>query len=233
MFDRFESEAQRSMREARRAAQRWNHEYIGTEHVLAGMVRTEDSAAIEVLARHGITPEQVLEVLEREVKCGPSMVTLGQLPFTPRAKVVLERAMAQATSFGHDWIGTEHVLLGLLDEGQGLAGQTLIALGCSADSLRQATLEWWQTPAGQARIGPQDVANDRYATNPALDVLGCLRDLEAADRALIALYCCEQLAWGDTATRLGYESAAAARLAYEAMLLRFAVLLRRGRPDLW
>lgn len=231
MFDRFEDEAKRSMSEARRAAQRWNHEYIGTEHLLAGMLHTESAGAIGVLARHGITPEQVLESLERVVKCGPSMVTLGQLPFTPRAKIVLERAMEQAVAFGHSWIGTEHLLLGLLDEGQGTAAQTLIALGCGAESLRQATLDWWQTPAGQARAGKIDAANERYAINRALQVIGCLRDLPAADRTLIALYCCEQLGWAVIATRAGYEDAKAAKRAYEALLPRLgAELFRRSGP---
>lgn len=229
MFDRFTDEAKRSMSHARQASQRLNHEYIGTEHVLEGMLRTGGAAAIEVLARLAITPQQVLEILERDVECGPSLVTLGQLPFTSQAKIVLMRAMEQAQAFGHDWLGTEHLLLGLLDEGQGLAARTLIGLGCSAERLRQATVEWWAT--GQERAGELDALNERFAVNRALQVLGCLRDLPAADRAVIALYCCEQLGWTEIAERLQYEDAKTAKRAYEALLPRFgAALLRRLRP---
>ena len=114
MFDRFTDRAKKVMNLARQEAQRFNHEYLGTEHVLLGLVQEGSGVAANVLKNMGIDLNKIRMEVEKIVKTGPSMVTMGQLPFTPRAKKVLELSMEEAGTIGHNYIGTEHLLLGLI-----------------------------------------------------------------------------------------------------------------------
>ena len=141
MFDRFTDRAKKVMNLARQEAQRFNHEYIGTEHILLGLVQEGSGVAANVLKNMGIDLHKIRLEVEKIVKTGPAMVTMGQLPFTPRAKKVLELSMEEAGNLGHNYIGTEHLLLGLLREHEGVAAQVLLNLGAEARDVREEVIE--------------------------------------------------------------------------------------------
>ncbi|MEC7231785.1 MAG: Clp protease N-terminal domain-containing protein, partial [Planctomycetota bacterium] len=103
MFDRFTDRAKKVMNLARQEAQRFNHEYLGTEHILLGLVQEGSGVAANVLKNMGIDLNKIRMEVEKIVKTGPSMVTMGQLPFTPRAKKVLELSMEEAGNLGHNY----------------------------------------------------------------------------------------------------------------------------------
>jgi ATP-dependent Clp protease ATP-binding subunit ClpC len=142
MFDRFTDRAKKVMNLARQEAQRFNHEYLGTEHILLGLVQEGSGVAANVLKNMGIDLTKIRAEVEKIVKTGPSMVTMGQLPFTPRAKKVLELSMEEASNLGHNYIGTEHLLLGLIKENEGIAAQVLMNLGVKLEDVREEVLEF-------------------------------------------------------------------------------------------
>ncbi|MHC5064267.1 MAG: Clp protease N-terminal domain-containing protein, partial [Planctomycetota bacterium] len=142
MFDRFTDRAKKVMSFARQEAQKFNHEYIGTEHILLGLVQEGSGVAANVLKNMTIDLEKVRHEVEKIVKTGPSMVTMGQLPFTPRAKKVLELSMEEASQLSHNYIGTEHLLLGLIKENEGIAAQVLMNLGVKLEEVREEVLEF-------------------------------------------------------------------------------------------
>jgi ATP-dependent Clp protease ATP-binding subunit ClpC len=141
MFDRFTDRAKKVMNLARQEAQRFNHEYLGTEHILLGLVQEGSGVAANVLKNMSIDLTKIRAEVEKIVKTGPSMVTMGQLPFTPRAKKVLELSMEEASNLGHNYIGTEHLLLGLIKENEGIAAQVLMNLGVKLEDVRDEVLE--------------------------------------------------------------------------------------------
>src|SRR4029453_1373128 len=141
MFDRFTDRARKVMGLARQEAQRLNHEYIGTEHILLGLVQEGSGVAANVLKNLDIDLKKIRQEVEKLVKAGPSMVTMGQLPFTPRAKKVLELALEEASNLGHTYIGTEHLLLGLIRENEGIAAQVLRNLKVKLEDVRDEVLE--------------------------------------------------------------------------------------------
>src|SRR5688572_400471 len=182
MFDRFTDRAKKVMNLARQEAQRFNHEYLGTEHVLLGLVQEGSGVAANVLKNMGIDLNKIRMEVEKIVKTGPSMVTMGQLPFTPRAKKVLELSMEEAGNLGHNYIGTEHLLLGLIKENEGIAAQVLLNLGVKLEDVREEVLDFLgadtsdeedeETPvSGEDNPSP---SNSKSKT-PALDSFG--RDL--------------------------------------------------------
>ncbi|TAJ08074.1 MAG: ATP-dependent Clp protease ATP-binding subunit [Planctomycetota bacterium] len=142
MFDRFTDRAKKVMNLARHEAQRFNHEYLGTEHILLGLVQEGSGVAANVLKNMGIDLERITAEVEKLVKTGPSMVTMGQLPFTPRAKKVLELSVEEAGNLGHNYIGTEHLLLGLIKENEGIAAKVLLNLGVKLEDVREEVLEF-------------------------------------------------------------------------------------------
>ncbi|MCB9886083.1 MAG: ATP-dependent Clp protease ATP-binding subunit [Planctomycetes bacterium] len=142
MFDRFTDRAKKVMSFARQEAMKFNHEYIGTEHILLGLVQEGSGVAANVLKNMSIDLEKIRHEVEKIVKTGPSMVTMGQLPFTPRAKKVLELSMEEASQLSHNYIGTEHLLLGLIRENEGIAAQVLMNLGVKLDEVREEVLEF-------------------------------------------------------------------------------------------
>ncbi len=185
MFDRFTDRARKVMGLARQEAQRLNHEYIGTEHILLGLVQEGSGVAANVLKNLDIDLKKIRQEVEKIVKSGPNMVTMGQLPFTPRAKKVLELALEEASNLGHNYIGTEHILLGLIKEQDGKAAKVLQNLAVKLETVREEVLDFLGaelpsqenqgekesgTPAGGATPGP----NSKSKT-PALDSFG--RDL--------------------------------------------------------
>src|ERR1700675_2295674 len=122
LFERFTERARQVVVLAQDEARRLNHNYIGTEHILLGLLREEEGLAARVLKSLDVTPEQVRAQVARIVGQGSETVT-GQIPFTPRAKKVLELSLREALSLGHSYIGTEHVLLGLVRENDGVAAR--------------------------------------------------------------------------------------------------------------
>jgi ATP-dependent Clp protease ATP-binding subunit ClpC len=125
---------------ANQEAQRFNHEYIGTEHILLGLVKEGSGVGANVLKNLDIDLRKVRLEVEKLVKSGPEMVTMGKLPQTPRAKKVLEYAIEEARNLNHNYVGTEHLLLGLLREQDGVAAQVLMNLGVKLEEVREEVL---------------------------------------------------------------------------------------------
>ena len=142
MFDRFTDRARKVMGLAKAEAQRLNHEYIGTEHILLGLVQEGSGVAANVLKQMNIDLKRIRNEIEKIVKGSPTMVTQGNLPFTPRAKKVLELAVEEASNLGHNYIGTEHLLLGLIKENEGIAARVLLNLGVKLEEVREEILEF-------------------------------------------------------------------------------------------
>ena len=183
MFDRFTDRAKKVMNLARQEAQRFNHEYLGTEHILLGLVQEGSGVAANVLKNMGIDLNKIRMEVEKIVKTGPSMVTMGQLPFTPRAKKVLELSMEEAGNLGHNYIGTEHLLLGLIKENEGIAAQVLLNLGVKLEDVREEVLDFLgadtsdeeDEDTGVGEEGPGGQSSGSKSKTPALDSFG--RDL--------------------------------------------------------
>ncbi|MBK7876777.1 MAG: ATP-dependent Clp protease ATP-binding subunit [Planctomycetes bacterium] len=183
MFDRFTDRAKKVMNLARQEAQRFNHEYLGTEHILLGLVQEGSGVAANVLKNMGIDLSKIRTEVEKIVKTGPSMVTMGQLPFTPRAKKVLELSMEEASNLGHNYIGTEHLLLGLIKENEGIAARVLLNLGVKLEEVREEVLEFLGADTQEEEEEEQQATESGTGTapqnskskTPALDSFG--RDL--------------------------------------------------------
>ena len=140
MYERFTDRARKVMQLANQEAQRFNHEYIGTEHILLGLVKEGSGVAANVLKNLDIDLRKIRIEVEKIVQTGPDMVTMGKLPQTPRAKKVIEYAMEEARNLNHNYVGTEHLLLGLLREQEGVAAQVLMNLGMKLDDVRDEVL---------------------------------------------------------------------------------------------
>jgi ATP-dependent Clp protease ATP-binding subunit ClpC len=128
--------AQQALQLARAEAERFNHPYIGTEHILLGLIALGQGVAVTVLERMGISLESVRLEVEKAAGQGPETKTIGNVPFTPRAKKVLQLAATEAKALNHSYIGTEHILLGLLREGEGVAAQVLRNLNIDIETTR-------------------------------------------------------------------------------------------------
>ncbi len=140
MFERFTDRARKVMALANQEAQRLNHEYIGTEHILLGLVKEGSGVGANVLRNLDVDLRKVRLEVEKLVKAGPEMVTMGKLPQTPRAKKVIEYAIEEARNLNHNYVGTEHLLLGLLREHDGVAAQVLMNLGLKLEDVREEVL---------------------------------------------------------------------------------------------
>ncbi len=140
MFERLTDRARKVMALANQEAQRLNHEYIGTEHILLGLVKEGSGVGANVLKNLDIDLRKVRLEVEKLVKSGPEMVTMGKLPQTPRAKKVIEYAIEEARNLNHNYVGTEHLLLGLLREHDGVAAQVLMNLGLKLEEVREEVL---------------------------------------------------------------------------------------------
>src|SRR5512142_2070167 len=140
MFERFTDRARKVMQLANQEAQRFNHEYIGTEHILLGLIKEGSGVAANVLKNLDVDLRKIRLEVEKLVQSGPDMVTMGKLPQTPRAKKVIEYSMEEARNLGHNYVGTEHILLGLLREQEGVAAQVLMNLGLKLEEVREEVL---------------------------------------------------------------------------------------------
>ena len=140
MYERFTDRARKVMQLATQEAQRFNHEYIGTEHILLGLVKEGSGVAANVLKNLDVDLRKIRLEVEKLVQSGPEMVTMGKLPQTPRAKKVIEYSMEEARNLNHNYVGTEHILLGLLREQEGVAAQVLMNLGLKLEEVREEVL---------------------------------------------------------------------------------------------
>jgi ATP-dependent Clp protease ATP-binding subunit ClpA len=140
MFERFTDRARRVVVLAQEEARLLNHNYIGTEHVLLGLIHEGEGVAAKALESLGIKLEAVRREVEQTIGRGKQSQS-GHIPFTPRAKKALELSLREALQLNHNYIGTEHILLGLIREGEGVAAQVLIRLGGDLDRVRQQVIE--------------------------------------------------------------------------------------------
>jgi len=140
MYERFTDRARKVMQLANQEAQRFNHEYIGTEHILLGLIKEGSGVAANVLKNLDVDLRKIRLEVEKLVQSGPEMVTMGKLPQTPRAKKVIEYSMEEARNLNHNYVGTEHILLGLLREQEGVAAQVLMNLGLKLEDVREVVL---------------------------------------------------------------------------------------------
>ena len=180
MFERFTDRARKVMALANQEAQRFNHEYIGTEHILLGLVKEGSGVGATVLKNLDVDIKKLRLEVEKQVKTGPDMVTMGKLPQTPRAKKVIEYAIEEARALNHNYVGTEHILLGLLRETEGIAAQVLMAVGLKLEEIRQEVLNLLGAGVddGPAALGMKmgpTIGRKPKSKTPALDSFG--RDL--------------------------------------------------------
>ena len=186
MYERFTDRARKVMQLANQEAQRLNHEYIGTEHILLGLVKEGSGVAANVLKNLEIDLRKIRLEIEKLVQNGPDMVTMGKLPQTPRAKKVIEYSMEEARNLNHNYVGTEHLLLGLIREQEGVAAQVLMNLGLKLEDVREEVLnllghnmESGETSGGGGGGGGggsgERTASKGKSKTPALDSFG--RDL--------------------------------------------------------
>jgi ATP-dependent Clp protease ATP-binding subunit ClpC len=152
LFERFTERARQVVVLAQEEARTLKHNYIGTEHILLGLLREEEGLAARVLESLDITVERVRSQVVRIVGSGEE-VTSGQIPFTPRAKKVLELALREALSLGHNYIGTEHILLGLVRENEGVAARILLDFDADSDKIRNEVIRMLSGPGGRRQGG--------------------------------------------------------------------------------
>jgi ATP-dependent Clp protease ATP-binding subunit ClpC len=153
MFERFTDQARRVLMLAQEEARRGNHDFIGTEHILLGLVREDDGVAAKALESLGVSLEAVRQYTKDGDGPGPSAAATP--PFTPRAKKVLELSLREALRLGHNYIGTEHLLLGLVREGEGAGAKILVSLGAGLSQVRQRVIELL---SGSQATGPEGLA---------------------------------------------------------------------------
>ncbi|MBN1510660.1 MAG: ATP-dependent Clp protease ATP-binding subunit [Phycisphaerae bacterium] len=179
MFERFTDRARKVMALANQEAQRFNHEYIGTEHILLGLVKEGSGVGANVLKNLEVDLRKVRLEVEKLVKSGPDMVTMGKLPQTPRAKKVIEYAIEEARQLNHNYVGTEHLLLGLLREQDGVAAQVLMNLGLKLEEVREEVLNLLgagaETEENPSAMPSAPEGKRGKSRTPALDSFG--RDL--------------------------------------------------------
>ena len=187
MYERFTDRARKVMQLANQEAQRFNHEYIGTEHVLLGLIKEGSGVAANVLKNLDVDLRKIRLEVEKLVQSGPDMVTMGKLPQTPRAKKVIEYSMEEARNLNHNYVGTEHILLGLLREQEGVAAQVLMNLGLKLEEVREEVLNLLghgmeggeggeRSPVGASSGGGSETSGKpSKSKTPALDSFG--RDL--------------------------------------------------------
>jgi ATP-dependent Clp protease ATP-binding subunit ClpC len=176
MFNRFTERARKVIVFAKEEARRFNHDYIGTEHLLLGLIREGEGVAASVLQKLGVDLEAIRIEVEKLVQPGPQTQVVGDIPFTPRSKKALELSAEEARALGHNYIGTEHLLLGLVKEGEGMAYRVLLNLGLDLGKLRNEVMEllgsgipgYGQPPQQQQ----QEQAAKSTSKTPAIDAYG-------------------------------------------------------------
>ncbi len=178
MFNRFTERARKVIVFAKEEARRFNHDYIGTEHLLLGLIREGEGVAASVLQKLGVDLESIRIEVEKLVQPGPQTQVVGDIPFTPRSKKALELAAEEARALGHNYIGTEHLLLGLVKEGEGMAYRVLLNLGLDLGKLRNEVMELLGSgipgyaQQQQQQQPPQEQGAKPTSKTPAIDAYG-------------------------------------------------------------
>ena len=171
MFERFTEKARRVVVYAQEEARMLNQNYIGTEHLLLGLIREQDGIAAKALESLNISLEDVHAQVEDLIGKG-TFVPTGHIPFTPRAKKVLELSLREALQLGHNYIGTEHILLGLIREGEGVAAQVLLNLGADLDKVRSAVIQLLSGHYGKGTEGGEERRGSGAGGSSMLDEFG-------------------------------------------------------------
>ena len=179
MFERFTDRARRVVVLAQEEARMLNHNYIGTEHILLGLIHEGEGVAAKALESMGISLEGVRAQVEEIIGQGQQAPS-GHIPFTPRAKKVLELSLREALQLGHNYIGTEHILLGLIREGEGVAAQVLVKLGADLNRVRQQVIQLLSGYQGKETVASNGPAEGTPSTSLVLDQFG--RNLTQAAR---------------------------------------------------
>ncbi|MDQ1539701.1 MAG: ATP-dependent Clp protease ATP-binding subunit ClpC, partial [Actinomycetota bacterium] len=179
MFERFTDRARRVVVLAQEEARMLNHNYIGTEHILLGLIHEGEGVAAKALESLGISLEGVRQQVEEIIGQGQQAPS-GHIPFTPRAKKVLELSLREALQLGHNYIGTEHILLGLIREGEGVAAQVLVKLGADLNRVRQQVIQLLSGYQGKQEATAGGPAEGTQSTSLVLDQFG--RNLTQAAR---------------------------------------------------
>jgi ATP-dependent Clp protease ATP-binding subunit ClpC len=185
VFERFTDRARRVVVFAQEEARLLNHNYIGTEHVLLGLVREGEGVAARALTSMGIGLDAVRGQVEKIIGQGQA-APAGHIPFTPRAKKVLELSLREALQLGHNYIGTEHILLGLLREGEGVAAQVLQQLGADLNRVRQTVIQLLSGYSQGKERGPSAALHEEVQGEGGLPGPRCPRC--NADLAVFATY---------------------------------------------
>src|SRR6266478_3664991 len=179
MFERFTDRARRVVVLAQEEARMLNHNYIGTEHILLGLIHEGEGVAAKSLESLGISLEGVCQQVEEIIGQGQQAPS-GHIPFTPRAKKVLELSLREALQLGHNYIGTEHILLGLIREGEGVAAQVLVKLGADLNRVRQQVIQLLHGYQGKEPAAAGAPSESAPSTSLVLDQFG--RNLTAGAR---------------------------------------------------
>src|ERR671913_327043 len=165
MFERFTDRARRVVVLAQEEARMLNHNYIGTEHILLGLIHEGEGVAAKALESLGISLEAVRQKVEEIIGHGQQSPS-GHIPFTPRAKKVLELSLREALQINHSYIGTEHILLGLIREGEGVAAQVLVKLGADLSRVRQQVIQLLSGYTGPGGGGQEKAGQAAGPGNP-------------------------------------------------------------------
>jgi ATP-dependent Clp protease ATP-binding subunit ClpC len=157
VFERFTERAKQVVVLAQDEARALKHNYIGTEHILLGLLREEEGLAARVLESLDVTVEEARAQVARIIGPGDEPIVSGQIPFTPRAKKVLELSLREALSLKHNYIGTEHILLGLVRENEGVAARILLDFGADAEKIRNEIMRVLSGPGGPGLVHTETV----------------------------------------------------------------------------
>jgi ATP-dependent Clp protease ATP-binding subunit ClpA len=155
MLERFTDRARRVVKLAEEEARRFDHNYIGTEHILLGLIREGEGVAAKALESLGISLDAVRQQVEEIIGQG-QQAPFDVIPFTPRSKKVLELSLRESQQLGHNYIGTEHILLGLIREGDGVAAQVLVKLGADLNRVRQQVIQLIAAPQQPGHLPPRE-----------------------------------------------------------------------------
>jgi ATP-dependent Clp protease ATP-binding subunit ClpC len=180
MFERFTDRARRVIVLAQEEARLLNHNYLGTEHILLGLIHEGEGVAAKALESMNISLEAVRAQVQDIIGEGQQSPSGSHIPFTPRAKRVLELTLREALQLGHNYIGTEHILLGLIREGEGVAAQVLIKLGAELSRVRQQVIELLSGYQGKEQVAVGGGAEPTPQGSTVLDQYG--RNLTQAAR---------------------------------------------------
>jgi len=164
MFEKFTEKGRKIIIYAKEEAERRQNDYLGTEHILLAILREEDGLPVLILKKMGISPEELRMEVERNLSAGTNILTFGDIPFTPRAKKVLEHAIEEARLLGHGYIGSEHLFLGLLREDEGIAGKILRSFGANLLGARQLVIN--------LSLKTSTHVKEKKSLTPALDEFG-------------------------------------------------------------